>query len=198
MIIKQIITIILFLTPSKANIIHIQLKKQSQIQLDYQQQTINAFQEEGNNRYLQQSSQSSEQYVDLVNYLKQQYSAEIAIGNNNKNLLVLVDTSSSKLMLPSKNCIDNKNCKGFNSYYDCQFSDGCKTTTIQQTQNYLTEQVDGIKVNATVGIGNLSQIQQLILLFDRSDKFTNEFGYQFIIKITKEATHSLLTSLITV
>ncbi|EAS07588.1 eukaryotic aspartyl protease (macronuclear) [Tetrahymena thermophila SB210] len=176
MIIKQIVTFALLLILSKAEIIKIQLKKQTITQLDYLQQDSNILQHGGNSRYLQQSSQGSKQNVDLANYLQQQYSAEITIGKGKKTLQVLVDTGSSKLMLPSKNCIDNKNCKGFNAYYDCLSSDGCNTTNIEYTQNYLTGQVNGVNVNATVGIANLSQIQQSVLLFDESNKFTNEFS----------------------
>ncbi|KAL4434760.1 hypothetical protein ABPG74_017180 [Tetrahymena malaccensis] len=145
MIIKQIISIALLLTLIKANLVKVQLQKQSLTNLEQ-------YQDEYNNRFL---SKSSQQKAGLFNYFQELYFASVKIGNNQTTFQVIVDTTSSKLMLPTMNCVKNK-FSGFSSYYNCTTSDNCRKIDSLYTKSYLAGQVNGVdavaKGNGILGL----------------------------------------------
>ncbi|KAL4480013.1 hypothetical protein ABPG74_020529 [Tetrahymena malaccensis] len=116
------------------------------------------------------------QYTKLKNNDKQQYTGEILIGQQKKSFTLAIDTSSDKIMIPSKYCLDQNNCNGFKAYYDCQTSDGCNVTNTQDTLNYLNGWVSGSYVKAFVSFGDIQNMNQTILLFDSANKIQNDYS----------------------
>ncbi|KAL4446505.1 hypothetical protein ABPG74_001246 [Tetrahymena malaccensis] len=152
----------LFLVFTNANVITIQLKREINNDI------------EDNKIFLSQESNTNQIYelINVQNYKKQWYTGTISLGKGKKNLKVILSTGSNQLMIPSKSCVDQKNCNGFEKYYECQSQDGCTPTNSQGTYNYLDSTLTGNYVNTLVSIGDLESIQQSVLLFDQSNNFT--------------------------
>ncbi|EAR92094.2 eukaryotic aspartyl protease (macronuclear) [Tetrahymena thermophila SB210] len=116
------------------------------------------------------------QHAKLKNNDKQLYTGQILLGQQKKSFTLAIDTSSDKIMIPSKFCLDQNNCKGFKDSYDCQISDGCSVTNSKDTLNYLNGYVSGTYVDALVCFGDLQNVNQKILLFDSTNKFQSEYS----------------------
>ncbi|KAL4434763.1 hypothetical protein ABPG74_017183 [Tetrahymena malaccensis] len=161
MIIKQIITIVLLLTLSQADIIEVQLQKQSLNNLHHQQYSLNTLQEEVKGRFLYSSSKQS---VDLSHLSSDFYIATVLIGSNKTRLSLQIDTTSSKIIVPTQDCIKKSKCSILADYYNCTQQDGCTQDYQQQTKNYFDGLVSGYNANTTVGVSGLFQTKQSIFL----------------------------------
>ncbi|CAG9863994.1 unnamed protein product [Phyllotreta striolata] len=111
--------------------------------------------------------------VILDNYFNLTYSAEISIGTPPQKFLVLVDTGSPTLWVPSIKCgKDNVACQKHNKY-DSTKSSTYKANGTEFMVNYGTSSVVGIVSSDNVEIGGITVTDQLFaeVLVENGDIF---------------------------